>query len=66
MNIPTEYILASFGGLTTVISVLASIIYKALSSEISSLRKIVSNLQEDVDRLSRGCGMQSCIWKLNK
>jgi hypothetical protein len=64
MNIPTEYVLASFSGLTAVISVLASIIYKALSSEIRSLRGIVNNLQEDVDRLSKGCGMQACIWKL--
>jgi hypothetical protein len=63
MNIPTEWILASIGGLTAVISALASVIYRALSSEISTLRGIVGKLQDDVDRLSKGCGIQPCIWR---
>ncbi len=63
MNIPTEWILASIGGLTAVISALASVIYRALSSEISSLRQVVGKLQDDVDRLSKGCGLGVCLWK---
>jgi len=63
MNIPTEWILASMGGLATVISSLAILIYRSLSSEITNLRIVVAKLQDDVDRLSKGCGIAACIWK---
>ncbi len=63
MTIPTEWILASIGGLAAVISALASVIYRALSSEIASLRQVVGKLQNDVDRLSKGCGLGVCLWK---
>jgi hypothetical protein len=63
MNIPTEWVLASMGGLATVISSLAILIYRSLSSEITNLRIVVAKLQDDVDRLSKGCGIAACIWK---
>jgi hypothetical protein len=63
MNIPTEWILASIGGLASVISILAGVIYRALSNEISNLRTVVAKLQDDVDRLSKGCGITQCLWK---
>ena len=63
MNIPTEWVLASMGGLATVISSLAILIYRSLSAEITSLRIVVAKLQDDVDRLSKGCGLVACIWK---
>ena len=63
MNIPTEWVLASMGGLATVISSLAILIYRSLSSEITNLRIVVAKLQDDVDRLSKGCGIVACIWK---
>jgi hypothetical protein len=63
MNIPTEWVLASMGGLATVISSLAILIYRSLSGEITNLRIVVAKLQDDVDRLSKGCGITQCLWK---
>ena len=63
MNIPIEWILAAIGTLASVISALAAIIYRSLSSEIASLRGVVAKLQDDVDRMSKGCGIGVCLWK---
>lgn len=63
MTLPPEWILAGIGSLAAVISTLAAIIYRALSNEIASLRQIVGKLQDDVDRLSKGCGLGVCLWK---
>jgi hypothetical protein len=63
MTVPTEWILTVLIALATVISTLAAIIYRALSNEIATLRGIVAKLQEDVDRLSKGCGLGTCLYK---
>ena len=52
--------------LATVISTLAAIIYRQLSTEIATLRGIVAKLQEDVDRLSKGCGLGTCLYNHRK
>ena len=49
--------------LATVISTLAAIIYRQLSAEIANLRVLISRLQSDVDRLSKGCGLGACLYK---
>ena len=66
MTIPTEWILMVLIALATVISTLAAIIYRQLSTEIATLRGIVSKLQEDVDRLSKGCGLGTCLYKIRQ
>ena len=63
MTIPTEWILLVLLALATVISTLAAIIYRQLSTEIATLRTIVVKLQDDVDRLSKGCGLGTCLYK---
>ena len=63
MTIPTEWILMVLITLATVISTLAAVIYRQLSTEIATLRSIVAKLQEDVDRLSKGCGLGTCLYK---
>ena len=63
MTIPTEWILMVLLALATVISTLAAIIYRQLAAEIATLRGIVVKLQEDVDRLSKGCGLGACLYK---
>lgn len=63
MSISPEWILASIATLAAVISTLAGVIYKSLSNEIANLRAIVAKLQDDVDRLSKGCGHGHCLWK---
>lgn len=66
MTVPTEWILMVLLALATVISTLAAIIYRQLSTEIATLRGIVAKLQEDVDRLSKGCGLGTCLYKLRE
>ena len=63
MTIPTEWILMVLITLATVISTLAAVIYRQLSTEIATLRGIVVKLQDDVDRLSKGCGLGTCLYK---
>jgi len=63
MTVPTEWILTVLIALATVISTLAAIIYRSLAAEIATLRTIVVKLQEDVDRLSKGCGLGTCLYK---
>jgi len=63
MTVPTEWILMVLLALATVISTLAAIIYRQLSTEIATLRGIVVKLQEDVDRLSKGCGLGTCLYR---
>lgn len=63
MTIPTEWILMVLLALATVISTLAAIIYRQLAAEIATLRSIVIKLQDDVDRLSKGCGLGTCLYK---
>jgi hypothetical protein len=63
MTVPTEWILTVMIALATVISTLAAIIYRQLAAEIATLRGIVVKLQEDVDRLSKGCGLGACLYK---
>jgi hypothetical protein len=63
MNVPMEIIISSIGGLVSTVSILAVVIYKSLSNEISNLRQVVAKLQDDVDRLSKGCGLGVCLWK---
>jgi len=63
MTVPTEWILTVLIALATVISTLAAIIYRQLAAEIATLRTIVAKLQEDVDRLSKGCGLGTCLYK---
>jgi hypothetical protein len=63
MTVPTEWILTVLIALATVISTLAAIIYRSLSNEIATLRTIVTKLLYDVDRLSKGCGLGTCLYK---
>ena len=63
MNVPTEWILMVMIALATVISTLAAIIYRQLSTEIATLRGLISRLQADVDRLSKGCGLGACLYR---
>lgn len=63
MQIPTEWILSVFAIFAGVIATLAKLIHSQLRGEIETLRKVVTALQDDVDRLSKGCGNAMCFWK---
>jgi len=63
MTIPVEWLLSTLIGLGGVIATLAGIIYRTLSARIAAQDTIIGKLQDDIDRLSKGCGIASCIWK---
>jgi outer membrane murein-binding lipoprotein Lpp len=62
MEISTEWILGSILGLAGVIATMAKLIYDSLSAQIKSQNKIIDKLQDDVDRMSKGCGAPACQW----
>jgi hypothetical protein len=63
MHLPVEWILGVLALLSSVIGTLAGIIYKSLSARIDAQQTIISKLQDDIDRLSKGCGIGSCLWR---
>ena len=57
-SIPVGWALGSFMGLATLVGALGKLIYGILIMRIQALEK-------DVARLSRGCGMINCHWRMN-
>lgn len=62
MIVSPEWILASFVGLAGVIATMAKLIHKSLVQRIESQDRIITHLRQDVDRLSKGCGLVPCLW----
>jgi hypothetical protein len=63
MEVSPEWILGCLAILAGVISTLAGIIYKLMTGRLAAQDKIIEHLQEDVARLSKGCGAAQCLWK---
>ena len=63
MEISAEWILGVLLGLGGVIATLAGIIYSSMSKRLEIQDRIIEKLQDDVDRLSQGCGVNECLWK---
>jgi hypothetical protein len=61
--VPVGWLLAIIGTLGGVIATLATIIWTTLKERLAVQDKIIDKLQDDIDRLSKGCGHNSCIWK---
>jgi hypothetical protein len=61
--IPVSWVLGVVGVLGGVIATLAGIIYRSLTDRLAVQDKIIEKLQDDVDRLSKGCGHDSCHWR---
>jgi hypothetical protein len=61
--VPVGWLLAIIGTLGGVIATLATIIWTTLKERLAVQDKIIEKLQDDIDRLSKGCGHNSCIWK---
>jgi len=61
--VPVSWVLGVFGLLGGVIATLAGIIYRSLTDRLSVQDKIIDKLQDDVDRLSKGCGHDACHWR---
>lgn len=61
--VPVSWVLGIIGSLGGVIATLAIVIYRTLTDRLATQDKIIDRLQEDVDRLSHGCGHPDCHWK---
>lgn len=69
MEVPIGWFLATIATLATAICTLAGIIFATLSGRISSQSKIIGDqsiamegMRKDIERLSDGCGVPSCMW----
>jgi hypothetical protein len=70
MTIPVEWILGVLIGLGGIIATLAKLIWSIVQSRlaaqdsmIASQTSTITKLQDDIERLSKGCGIGTCIWK---
>jgi hypothetical protein len=69
MQIEIGWVLAAIGGMAGAITGLAGIMWAFVKERLTAQDTIISNqqttitkLQDDVDRLSRGCGHPDCHW----
>ncbi len=60
VKLSAAWVIGTFGTMAVTITTLAGIIYNSLLKRIESQQRIIENLQEDVKRLSKGCGMSDC------
>lgn len=61
--VPVSWVLGIIGLLGGVIATLAGIIYRSLTDRLTVQDSIIKRLQDDVDRLSQGCGHDACHWR---
>lgn len=63
MTIPVEWILGVLLGLGGVIATLAGTLWRTMSNRLEAQDRIIFNLQTEVARLSKGCGIDACVWR---
>lgn len=61
--VPVGWVIGIIGTLGGVIASLAMIIWSTLKERLAIQDKIIEKLQDDVERLSKGCGHEACHWK---
>lgn len=61
--VPVAWLIAIIGTLGGVVATLATVIWNTLKERLTMQDKIIEKLQDDVDRLSKGCGIESCMWR---
>lgn len=60
IQLSVGWVIGVLGTMAVTISTLAGIIYNSLNKRIATQDKIIENLQDDVKRLSKGCGLAQC------
>jgi hypothetical protein len=70
ISIPISWILTGLLSLCGTIATLAGIMWSFVKSRIDAQDKIIEaqnstigKLQDDVERMSKGCGADHCVWK---
>jgi hypothetical protein len=64
--VPVGWVISIIGLLGGVIATLAGIIWSTLKERLTVQDRIIDKLQDDVDRLSKGCGHTECNWRHNR
>lgn len=69
IELPIGWILATIGTLSGAITALAGIMWGFMKSRLAAQDKIIdvqgqtiAKLQDDVERMARGCGHADCLW----
>lgn len=70
IELPIAWILATIGTLASTVAALAVIMWGFMKSRLEAQDTIIKSqgltiekLQEDVKRMSHGCGVDNCLWK---
>jgi len=70
ISIPISWILTGLSALCGTIATLAGIMWSFVKSRIDAQDTIIASqnttitkLQDDVERMSRGCGLDNCSWR---
>lgn len=73
LSLPVTWILGAITVLGGVIGKLSHLLWKTVNQRIAAQDKtlaaqgkIISSLQEDVKRMSKGCGAGGCFWAKRK
>ena len=64
IELPVTWLLGVLGILATTIASLAGIIYSILISRLRAQDAIIDGLRKDVERMAKGCGIETCHWRL--
>jgi hypothetical protein len=71
IELPIAWLLSVIGVLGGTIATLAGIMWSFMKSRLEAQDKLIESqtqtiakLQDDVDRMSKGCGIDLCSWRL--
>ena len=62
IELPIGWVLGIIGTLGGVITALASLLWNTMRDRLSAQDRIIEGLRADIERMSKGCGMESCHW----
>lgn len=63
VEIPIGWLLTAIISLGGIIATLATTIFQILKTRLDAQDKIIEHLKADVNRLTKGCGMENCHWR---
>lgn len=70
IELPVSWLIGVISVLGTTIATLATCLWSFVKSRLAAQDTMIQaqtttieKLQDDIDRLSKGCGMAACVWK---
>jgi hypothetical protein len=70
IELPIAWILATIGTLSGAVATLAGIMWGFMKSRLAAQDRIIetqgntiAKLQDDVERMAKGCGHKECLWR---